>query len=623
MKFRNSVKIISVLICTVLWQNSAQAYHFGTAWDESDSNGKPSDALYLDDEKDRGLNARNLYLRWNLFESTGDNQWDTGYINQKKAELRRYRDHGFDVILRINFFPVPEWYFQTYPNARFKNQYEVEWKPEVHGLDKDEIDTSAASIWHNPSTNPYQNQFDEYLSQIVTELGTDFHAVYLSAGQYGEVSYPVHVLDANDEGRSAIHRTEDFQGNNNCYWAYDTNARISLAAAYAGDARLQEILDFKPALPGTKDPFAGERITNGGFEDNYYLTMFTGPAQAISGWRTSTLVAIDQPGSWQLTIATIGSNTGAQHLQLGSPGGNQYYLHQEVKVVANRSYTLQAYVKGSGANTAAIRLRQVDETGTILNETVLDSIATTWTQVSRNITMHSNVVKAYVDIYISSGSGTIEIDALSLDDGQGTDHYAAEKYLAWYHQSLVDYINWLIPVVRGKFANSKLFLMEGGYAALAGDIEQEVQDDLMATSKNNYWVRRGLVPDRYLAGITPANRANLYFLNTAMQLDQRAYGEIAWETSALYTDYSPPHYFAMLADKYSLGKYGENAGKDWYVGMQAAFKNMAEYGYEGLAWYTAGYLFEPCNNSFSSSFMSSLISFLSGSWFSRFIVPRR
>lgn len=585
--------------------SSAFSYQFGTAWNESvwntrEARWEPQDALYLEDQRNRGITIRDVYIQWKEFESDSlDDGWNTSYIDRKQAEIDACRQAGFAIILRINFFPVPGWYFSANPQSHFKNQYGVEWKPEEYGWYQSETDTSAVSIWPNTISNPYPEQFDEYLSKVFQEFGTDFWAVYLSAGQYGEVLYPIHSLDSDDNGLPAIHLTEDFQGNTNCYWAWDVNARAALAAAYAGDPRLTEILDFKPGLHGAKDPYAGERLVNGGFEDTYYLNVLgSGQAKGISGWRHSVQVAEEKPASWLPEIMTIGSQSGSQHLRLNGQGGDQYFLRQQVPVVPGRVYTLEGYIKVSGTSQGMLRMQQWDgNTEPVLLDTlILSASATSWTHVSQSVTMNASAQQATVDVYLDTGSTQAEFDALSLNDGQVTDHYAAEKFLTWYHNSLTDYINWLIPTVRAHYPTGRLFLMGGGFASMAGDVEAEIQQDLIGKSKNNYWVRRGAVPDRYLIGITPGSRNNLFYMNTAMEQISRGTTESAWEYSPLYSDYSPPHYFAKVAEICGLGKFGESSGRNNSTDLFNAFRNMATYSYEGLAWAKTYELFEPYNN---------------------------
>ncbi len=569
----------------------ALGYQFGTAWDESENDGTPTDNIYLDDQHDRGVNFRNVYIRWNKFENIGDNVWDTDYINRKKAEIVAYEQAGFDVIIRINFFPVPEWYFFAYPQSRFKNQYDVEWKPEERGWNDDERDTSAVSIWNNAVTNPYQAQLDDYLSQVFSELGTDFWAVYLSCGQYGEVSYPI-LVAADGDTRGA-----DFLGNTNCYWAWDVNARASLAATYVADPRLTDIQNFKPGLPGGKDPYAGERLVNGGFEDTDYLDLLgSDQPRAIANWRHSAQIASDKPGSWQPEIQSTDSQSGNQHLRLNGQGGNQYYLRQRVPVVGGRPYTFEGYMKVSNTSQGMLRIQQLNASDAVVDTLVLFSTAESWTHVYQSITMNASTIRANIDVYLDTGSTLVEYDSISLHDAQVTDHYAAEKFLAWYYTSLADYINWLIPTVRMYYPAGRLFLMGGGFSSMAGDIEDEIQQDIMGNSKNNHWVQRGAAPDRYLTGILPGNRTNLYFLNTALEQIDQGNGETAWETGPLYTDFSAPHYFAKLADIFGLRKFGENAGNNDYWEMSRAFQNMQDYAYEGLAWAKPYELYQPYLN---------------------------
>ena len=157
------------------------AQYYGTIWDESLTSGAPTDQANLTDEYAAGIRLKNVYLRWDYYEPTAG-VFSTAYRDKKREEIRQLRAAGFSIILRINPFPVPAWYFSAHPNARLKNQFGHEWNPDLHGAPMD----SVISYWE-PN---YRTEFDHYLAQVFQDLGNNYWAVYLTIGKWGEATTP-------------------------------------------------------------------------------------------------------------------------------------------------------------------------------------------------------------------------------------------------------------------------------------------------------------------------------------------------------------------------------------------------------------------------------------------------
>lgn len=131
---------------------------------------------------------------------------------------------------------MPTWLFGAAGVSRLKNQYGVEWNPESFGNTPD----SMASIWDDR----YKALFQQYVQRVFDNFGNNFYAVYLSIGQYGEVSYPIHGADSAHPDWQ-----EDFYGHTNCYWAYDSHAQQNCPV---------EVRGWKPGdVPAGQKLFAG------------------------------------------------------------------------------------------------------------------------------------------------------------------------------------------------------------------------------------------------------------------------------------------------------------------------------------------------------------------------------
>jgi hypothetical protein len=546
------------------WVAPAPAQYYGTIWDESLASGAPTDQASLADEYNAGIRLKNVYISWAAYE-TSAGIFSAAYRDQKREEIRQLRAAGFSIILRVNPFPVPTWYFTAHPNARLKNQFGSEWDPDLHGAAGDCI----VSFWE-PN---FRTEFDAYLARVFQDLGNNYWAVYLTIGKWGEATTP----EAND-----------FYGHTNCYWGWDAHARADLAAKSALYPAAQGY------VPG-QNGLAGERAVNGGFEDTAY-------PDTIANWE-STRDDYFQAG-WSPVVQTGGAAEGTRYLHYQSPSehaGTQYRLRQWVVVKPNTAYTLSGNLRAVSAGAAAyLKLSQPDAAGAWVERASLSTTATSWTTVSTSYNSVSYTVRGRVDLCLTTPDGTsvgsVDADAVSLTDGVPADHAAPRQFLQWYYGGMISLINWEIAALK-KYYDGPLILMGGGWSARCGDVETEVNADLTGTSVNYYWVCRAHVPETYLAALT--DKQNVWFANTAVQTNWRgdAWSQSGtnlpvWETSPLESDWSQPHYFAHLADANGLGKFAENAGYNTTAEMTTAFQNMDVFANRGLGWYTAGQLFQ-------------------------------
>lgn len=348
---------------TVLFMSAFQvpgnSYEFGTAWDESyhylepystdprintsdpNMHGVPTDARYLADEHDRGIALRNVYIRWADYQ-TGAGTWNTHYLNQKRLEIQTFQNAGFQVVLRINPFPVPQWYLNE-ANVRYKNQYNREWEPDVvnNRVDEEEKYNTQVSLW---DAN-YENRVRAYIQQVFTQLADvkdSLWAVYISSGQFGEVAFPGRNPVKRLE-RPGDSRGEDYYGNWNCYWAYENDAQVSCPV---------------PGWTPATQAGAGQRLVNGGFEDTFY-------AGTIANWWSAR--ACHALGSaWNPVVMNdpAQAGEGSRWLRDQTPAGTQYYLRQEMPVRPGTPYRLDGLASPVSAGSSAnVRLYFADAGG--------------------------------------------------------------------------------------------------------------------------------------------------------------------------------------------------------------------------------------------------------------------
>lgn len=170
-----------------------------------------------------GVRVVTLEIGWNLYEPQ-QGLFSSDYLQQLKRRLAAYRAAGMQVMLELGIQYPPAWIFQK-RNSRFINQYG----------DAFAADPTGGNCGVNAVFNPaMRDLIGAYVRQVFADLGTDFYAVRLGGGRYGEVGYP----DSRYAGKS------------NCYWAFDPLAQGKVSGLPAG---------MKPCpvpgwIPGTPSP---------------------------------------------------------------------------------------------------------------------------------------------------------------------------------------------------------------------------------------------------------------------------------------------------------------------------------------------------------------------------------
>jgi hypothetical protein len=144
-----------------------------------------------------GIRVATVGLSWNRFEPV-EGRIDAAYVAQCKQKLADFRAAGMRVVLGLGLQYPPHWIF-TDPNSRFVNQF-------GRAYDDPKSGANGVNAIFNQALRDKQAR---YVSHIFSELGTDFYAVRLGWGYYGELGYP----------------TSRWHDQSNCFWAYDAIAQ--------------------------------------------------------------------------------------------------------------------------------------------------------------------------------------------------------------------------------------------------------------------------------------------------------------------------------------------------------------------------------------------------------------
>jgi hypothetical protein len=155
-----------------------------------------NDGTHLDPERAAGLTTKVFELSWSAYEPV-EGAYSATYVDAKRREAASLRAAGFTLILSFGVQYAPSW-LMAKPDARYVDQ---------HGTAYD--DTSPGSgranyVW-NDALRALQAR---YVAQVFADLGTDWAAVRIGGGRYGELGYP-----------AATYGTDT-----NTYWAFDANA---------------------------------------------------------------------------------------------------------------------------------------------------------------------------------------------------------------------------------------------------------------------------------------------------------------------------------------------------------------------------------------------------------------
>ena len=160
-----------------------------------------NDTTRLTEEREAGVEAKLFYLSWREFYPQ-EGVKDAAYIAAKKEELQYLREAGFEIILLLGYQDNPLWVHLNYPDSYYVDQHGEQYAA------TDSFDNGQANLVFNQEL---RGLVSSYMRDVISEFGTDFYAVRLGGGRYGELTYP----------------PTDWNGKTNRYWAYDRNARAS------------------------------------------------------------------------------------------------------------------------------------------------------------------------------------------------------------------------------------------------------------------------------------------------------------------------------------------------------------------------------------------------------------
>jgi hypothetical protein len=150
----------------------------------------------LSKESAAGVRIKTFNLSWKkVYPANG--VLDSSYLERKRRELSQLYESGFDVILLLGYHDVPGWVHEEYADSYYINQY---------GDRYEDVDNAGdANLVYNPVL---QKLTAGYIQTIFSYFGTNFVAVRIGGGRYGELTYP----------------PAKYANRTNCYWAFDQNA---------------------------------------------------------------------------------------------------------------------------------------------------------------------------------------------------------------------------------------------------------------------------------------------------------------------------------------------------------------------------------------------------------------
>lgn len=156
------------------------------------------DDRHLAEQRRAGVCAKVIRLSWRAY-IPAEGQVGEAYVAEVRTRIERARAAGFAIILETAFHDTPAWVHERYADSYYVNQYGDRWTGDG------EIDNGDANIIFNDAVKALVVQ---YLRRVFADLGTEFAAVRLGGGKWGELTYPPSTV----------------AGRTNAYWAFDANA---------------------------------------------------------------------------------------------------------------------------------------------------------------------------------------------------------------------------------------------------------------------------------------------------------------------------------------------------------------------------------------------------------------
>jgi hypothetical protein len=157
-----------------------------------------NDTTHLRVDRTAGATTKVFRLDWRLFEPD-EHSVDAAYVAETRAELARLRVAGFKIIIELGIQDTPSWLHDYYADSYYVDQYGDRY--DGGGV----IDSGDANLVFSPVLRALAAA---YMHTVFALFGTDFLAVRLGGGHWGELTFP----------------TQNYHGHTNCYWAFDHNA---------------------------------------------------------------------------------------------------------------------------------------------------------------------------------------------------------------------------------------------------------------------------------------------------------------------------------------------------------------------------------------------------------------
>lgn len=145
-----------------------------------------------------GVRLATVGLVWSAFEPR-QGVVDPAYVAGLRKQIAAFRAAGMGVVLDVGLQYPPGWIYAI-PNSRFVDQY---------GDPFNEDEQPGYGGMNAVFNQRVRDQAAQYLRSAFKNLGTDFFAVRLGGGYFGELHYPNPV----------------YRGHRDCYWGFDAIAQ--------------------------------------------------------------------------------------------------------------------------------------------------------------------------------------------------------------------------------------------------------------------------------------------------------------------------------------------------------------------------------------------------------------
>jgi hypothetical protein len=182
-----------------------------------------SDLAHVEATNQAGARAVVVGALWGRCEPQ-DGIFDPGSLGGLKQKIDAFRAGGKFVVLDLGVQYPPAWIFKN-ASSHFVDQYGHAYAPTPDG------DCGVNLVF----SADMRAKLAAYIHALFAALGSDFYAVRLGGGRYGELGYP---------GPS-------FGGDKNCYWGFDDLAQ-GIAPGLAEGVQPCPVAGWKPgmATPG-------------------------------------------------------------------------------------------------------------------------------------------------------------------------------------------------------------------------------------------------------------------------------------------------------------------------------------------------------------------------------------